>query len=62
MAISIETISDAQADLVMSIDEGQFSDVKAIAIAPAKLTTTIAAFANSDGGDLYIGIGEMHIG
>lgn len=62
MTISIETIREAQADLVTFIDEGQFSDVKATTIAPAKLTATIAAFANSDGGDLYIGIGEVHLG
>lgn len=62
MPIDIESVSEVQADLVMHIDEGQFSDVKAAAITPGKLTTTIAAFANSDGGDLYIGIGEMHLG
>lgn len=62
MPISVENVSEAQADLVTKIDESQFTDVKAIAITPAKLSATISAFANSDGGDLYIGIGEMHLG
>lgn len=62
MSIDIETISKEQADLVTFMAEGQYSEVKATAIAPGRLTATIAAFANSDGGDLYIGIGEMHLG
>ena len=36
--------------------------MKAIAITPAKLSHTISAFANTDGGDLYIGIGEQLLG
>ena len=55
-------IDEAQADLLTQIEEGQYSDVKAIAITPAKLSHTIAAFANTDGGDLYIGIAEQLLG
>lgn len=62
MPLDVEIIDDGQADLLTQIAEGQFSDVKASAITPAKLTNTIAAFANSDGGDLYIGINEVHLG
>jgi ATP-dependent DNA helicase RecG len=58
MALSVERITDAQADLIVTLDEGQFSDVKALDIEPAKLTKALAALANSDGGDLYIGIDE----
>jgi ATP-dependent DNA helicase RecG len=54
----VERITDAQADLIVTLDEGQFSDVKALDIEPAKLTKALAALANSDGGDLYIGIDE----
>ena len=43
------------------IGEGQFSDVKAAAIPAARLTFTISALANSDGGDVYIGIGEAQL-
>ena len=55
-------ISESQADLVTRMEEGQFSDVKSIAIAPAKLSHTISAFANTDGGELYIGISEQMLG
>jgi ATP-dependent DNA helicase RecG len=48
--------------LVTKIEEGQFLDVKAIAIAPSKLSHTISAFANTDGGELYIGISEQMLG
>src|SRR6266853_5964989 len=56
------TIDEAQADLATQIEEGQFSEAKATAITPAKLSHTISAFANTDGGDLYIGISEQLLG
>lgn len=59
--ITVEHISDAQAEKVIHIEEGQFSEVKGIEIAPSKLTKTISAFGNSDGGDLYVGIQESEI-
>jgi len=40
------------------IEEGQFADVKGTEIAPAKLSKSASAFANADGGDIYIGISE----
>ena len=43
---------------MLQTSEGQFADLKAIEIEPAKLTKTISAFANSDGGELFIGIRE----
>lgn len=44
---------------VLVVEEGNFSDVKAIEIAPASLTKTLAAFANADGGEIFIGIDEL---
>lgn len=41
---------------LLSIQEDHFNDVKSKRIAPAKLQETFVAFANSDGGDLYVGI------
>lgn len=56
MAIKTNKISDQQADKIRLIDENQFGDIKSIEILPSSLTTDISAFANADGGDLYIGI------
>lgn len=55
-------IDEAQAELVISVAEGSFSEVKAIQISPGRLSQTISAFANTDGGELYIGIAERHVG
>jgi ATP-dependent DNA helicase RecG len=60
--LAVETIDLEQAERLTRIGEGQFSEVKAAAIAPAKLTKTLAAFANSDGGDLYVGVKEELVG
>jgi ATP-dependent DNA helicase RecG len=49
-------ITREQTDKVRLLDENQFSDLKSVAIAPKDLSTHISAFANADGGDLYIGI------
>jgi ATP-dependent DNA helicase RecG len=59
---NILAIDERQADLLAQIEEGQYSEVKAIAISAAKLSHTISAFANTDGGDLYIGISEQLLG
>jgi ATP-dependent DNA helicase RecG len=58
MAIDIKRISKEQKEKILIINEGHFSELKAIEIRPAKLTRTICAFANADGGELYIGIDE----
>lgn len=51
-----------QAERLTYVEEGQYSDVKATAISPSKLSHTISAFANTDGGDLYIGVAEQLFG
>lgn len=55
---TIEDISQQQRDIVISLPEGHFHDLKSRDIAPAKLTKTISGFANAAGGELYIGIDE----
>jgi ATP-dependent DNA helicase RecG len=55
-------IDEKEANSLTWIEEGQFSDVKDKAISPSKLSHTISAFANTDGGDLYIGVGEQLLG
>src|SRR5438067_221214 len=59
MAISTVTIDEAQVERVLAIEEGHFVDLKAVEVAPSKLTRTQAAFANADGGELFVGIDEM---
>jgi ATP-dependent DNA helicase RecG len=58
MPIEIYEISDQQHEQILSTVEGHFVDVKRKEIRPSKLTDTISAFANADGGELFIGIAE----
>lgn len=62
MSINVVQITEAQATLVEGIGEGQFSEIKGRQIIPGKLTKTISAFANTDGGDLYVGVSEDVLG
>jgi len=54
--VEVHEITDKQLQRILSLPEGHFLDLKAKEIKPAKLTKTISAFANADGGELYIGI------
>jgi ATP-dependent DNA helicase RecG len=49
-------IQHAEAENIISSEEGHFLDLKSMNVAPAKLTQTICALANADGGEVYIGI------
>jgi ATP-dependent DNA helicase RecG len=60
--LDVIVVDEAQAERVTQIEEGQFSDVKAKEISLNKLSHTLSALANSDGGDLYIGISEVRTG
>ncbi|MFA7835842.1 helix-turn-helix domain-containing protein, partial [Aeromonas dhakensis] len=51
-------IDNNQAENIINIEEGYLTDVKAKEIKPAKLSETVSAFANSGGGDIYLGIEE----
>jgi ATP-dependent DNA helicase RecG len=59
MPIEIKEITDKQRDLILNFSEGHFGDLKAKEIKPSKLTQAISSFANTDGGELYIGIEEI---
>ncbi|MEZ0129270.1 ATP-binding protein [Flavobacterium sp. LBUM151] len=63
IANMIETIeiTENQKNIILDIEEDHFRDLKAIDIKPAKLTKTISAFANSVGGEIYIGIDEIEV-
>jgi ATP-dependent DNA helicase RecG len=61
MAFDIQTITTAQANAVINLQEGQYGDVKAREKRPSSLSEDISAFANADGGELYIGIDEVEV-
>ncbi|NJC27878.1 AlbA family DNA-binding domain-containing protein [Neolewinella antarctica] len=52
---------DGEEKLLKLISEDHFNDAKSKRIAPNKLQETFVAFANSDGGDLYIGIEDEKV-
>ena len=58
MAISLVPVSRDEVSRILDLDESHFIDVKSSAIAPSKLTRTLSAFANADGGELFIGVEE----
>jgi ATP-dependent DNA helicase RecG len=49
-------VQHAEAENIISSEEGHFVDLKSKDVSPAKLTQTICALANADGGEVYIGI------
>ncbi len=58
MPIEVYSITDKQLHQILSYTEGHFVDLKAKEIKPGKLTKTVSAFANADGGEVYIGVAE----
>lgn len=63
MPIDIIYVKDPeQVRKIIWTNEGQFADVKAIEAKPSKVTEDILAFANADGGELYIGIDQDRSG
>lgn len=55
-------ITPLQRDIILSIEEDHFHDVKAKEIKPSKLSESVSAFANSSGGEIFIGISEENSG
>ncbi|MEM6253757.1 MAG: ATP-binding protein [Cyanobacteria bacterium P01_D01_bin.156] len=51
-------ISNSEVKKLLELEEGHFYDFKAIEITPASLTKTLSAFANAEGGELFIGIDD----
>lgn len=49
-------IEPSELEKILKSEEDHFFDVKSKDISPAKLQETFVAFANADGGDIYIGI------
>src|SRR5689334_240315 len=57
-AIHTVTITEVEAAKILELVENHFTDLKAIEIAPSKLTRSLSAFSNAEGGELFIGIDE----
>lgn len=49
-------ISQEQTERLLELGEGHFLDLKSKRISPTKLTKSMAAFANAEGGELFVGI------
>ena len=58
MPINVIEISEAEVAKILALHESHFCDLKSTAIQPAKLTRTLAALSNAEGGEVYIGIAE----
>jgi ATP-dependent DNA helicase RecG len=58
MSINVSAISADERGKLLSVTEGHFCDAKRRQIAPAKLTKTISALSNAEGGEIYIGVAE----
>ena len=52
-------ISDDQVKILLAIEEGHFVDLKAIEVTPTSITKAVSAFANTSGGELFIGVDEL---
>jgi ATP-dependent DNA helicase RecG len=60
--MEVRKVTDEEVDLILGMEETHFRDVKAQEIAPAKLSMSISAFANTAGGELFIGVAEKRQG
>lgn len=58
MPVNSLVVDDRRVEQILAASEGHFLDKKAIEVGPAKLSKALSAFANADGGDLYVGIDE----
>lgn len=58
MPIETITVDNDQVASILAQREGHFSDMKSKEVQPGKLTKTLSAFANADGGELYVGVDE----
>ena len=52
------SIAGEERERLLTLEEGHFGDLKSADVSPKKLAKTISAFANTAGGDLYVGIRE----
>jgi len=56
--IAVSPVTASEAEKLLALQEGHFSELKSIDVSPAKLTRSLSAFANAEGGELFVGIDE----
>jgi ATP-dependent DNA helicase RecG len=56
--MQVVEVTKEQAQRLIQSQEGHFLDFKSTQIQPGKLTKSLSAFVNADGGDLYVGIAQ----
>ncbi|TPG08433.1 ATP-dependent DNA helicase RecG [Rhodanobacter glycinis] len=56
--MEVKKLAEDAIEQLLLIEESHFVDLKAAAIAPSKLSRTLSAFANTSGGEIYLGIEE----
>jgi ATP-dependent DNA helicase RecG len=61
LLMEVENISSDDVKKYLLLNEDHFNDLKSKRISPSKLQETFVAFANADGGDLYIGIEDKSV-
>lgn len=57
--MDVISISAMEAQKILGREESHFLDFKGRAILPNRITKSISAFANADGGELFIGVEEI---
>lgn len=58
MDIPVADIAPEQARILLGITESHFIDVKALEVSPANITKAVSGFANTSGGEIYVGVDE----
>ena len=52
-------IDRAEVQRILGLQEGHYQDVKRKEIKPSKFSESVSAFANTSGGEVFLGIGEV---
>jgi ATP-dependent DNA helicase RecG len=58
MQVLTKTLSSEDAAKILATEESHFVDLKSARIGPGKLSTSVSAFANAGGGEIFVGVDE----